>query len=220
MATDIKQFLTQYVKATALRLGGEEAIADIEGGGGGGDVIPSTAKLYIPDTEGIIDDIVYILENEPISATDAVFGNFISPRMIDLGSFVDAAAFYNKGIYEQNDYDLVLDSGTIPMRNIGYSGVLDFGVLETESTTPTFAGANTFLQLGFEDNTYISPRTLCEFTLNTETKINYSFNGIDATAIETKFLFEQSTTLVRLDVTVNNAGAEPAGTYSITFISN
>lgn len=122
---DIKDFLTTYVKSTALRLGGEEAISDVQGGGGG-PVIPSTALLFIPDIEGIIEDLADIVGTSP-SATASIWENFTEPRIFNIdvasGGMVTADQIYAQGFYNQV-------GGAGQGTNIAYTGNVNFGAFE------------------------------------------------------------------------------------------
>jgi len=122
---DIKDFLTTYVKSTALRLGGEEAISDVQGGGGG-PVIPSTALLFIPDIEGIIEDLADIVGTSP-SATASIWENFTEPRIFNIdvasGGMVTADQIYAQGFYNQV-------GGVGQGTNIAYTGNVNFGAFE------------------------------------------------------------------------------------------
>jgi hypothetical protein len=123
---DIKDFLTTYVKSTALRLGGEEAAQEVQGGGGGGPVIPSTALLFIPDIEEIIEDLAEIVATSP-SATASIWENFTEPHIFNLdvisGGMVTADQIYAQGFYNQV-------GGAGQNTNIAYTGNINFGVFE------------------------------------------------------------------------------------------
>jgi hypothetical protein len=211
---DIKDFLSQYVKPQALRLGGEVAVQEVEGGSGG--TIPSTAKLYFPDVEGILDDIFYILENEPISATDSVWGNFIDANVNDLTNFISAQDFLNKGIYEENDY-MAGESEDTDVRNIGYSGVTNFGVFDEGPAD--YSGANYYFVASFEDDTYDNIDSFCNISVKGDIEIGYNFDKTDNTAIETSIYFQNipATNLaISFGVIVDNSGVEPTlATYSL-----
>jgi hypothetical protein len=123
---DIKDFLTTYVKSTALRLGGEEAAQEVQGGGGGGPVIPSTALLFIPDVEGIIEDLAEIVGTTP-SATASIWENFTEPRIFNVevlsGGMITADQLYTQGFYNQV-------GGAGQGTNIAYTGNVNFGAFE------------------------------------------------------------------------------------------
>jgi len=122
---DIKDFLTTYIKPQALRLGGEDAAQEVQGGGGG-PVIPSTALLFIPDVEGIIEDLADIVATSP-SATASIWENFTTPRIFNIdvasGGMVTADQIYAQGFYNQV-------GGAGQYTNIAYTGNVNFGAFE------------------------------------------------------------------------------------------
>ncbi len=123
---DIKDFLTTYVKSTALRLGGEEAISEVQGGGGG-PVIPSTALLFLPEIDDIIGDLADIVATSP-SATASIWENFTTPRILNVeaasGGMITADQIYAQGFYNQV-------GGAGQYTNIAYTGNVNFGVFES-----------------------------------------------------------------------------------------
>ena len=212
MSLTIKDFLSQYVKPQALRLGGEVAVQEVEGGSGG--TIPSTAKLYLPDVEGILNDIFYILQNEPISATDSVWGNFIDARIQDVTSFGVAPDFYNKGIYEENDYN----DGGIDVRNIGYSGVTNIGVFEGPGAPADYSGGNFYFIGDFTDGSYATLSNQVILSVKSDVEISYDFVGTDNTAIETYFYAQNipsTNVAISLNVIVDNSVSPASATYSL-----
>ena len=218
---DIRSFLQDFVKPQALRLGGESAVQEVSGGGTD---IPSTAKLYIPDLEDILNDIFYILQNEPISATDSVFGSFSAARVFDATPFDVAVPFYNKGIYEELDFQ---NDNSDYMRNLGYSGVTNFSAFEGPTATPNYAGGNYYFQAVFEDNTYatISNTGECEVSVNSDVIIRYSFDGTDNTNVETQLWFQglvAQNVAISFNVIVDTSapGAPPSGTYSLQVVGS
>jgi hypothetical protein len=210
MSLTIKDFLSQYVKPTALKLGGEVAIEEVTAGG----TIPSTAKLYFPDVEGLFDDIFYILQNEPISATDSVWGNFIDARIQDVTSFGIAPDFYNKGIYEENDYN----DGGIDVRNIGYSGVTNIGVFNPGDPAD-YSGGNYYFIGDFTDGSYATLSNQVNLSVKSDIEVSYDFDGTDSELVETSVYFQNipsTNVALSLNVIVDNSGVEPTlATYSI-----
>jgi len=213
---DIRSFLQDFVKPQALRLGGESAVQEVSGGGTD---IPSTAKLYIPDFESILNDIIYILQNEPISATDSVFGSFSAARVIDLTPFDVAVPFYNKGIYEENDYE---DFGS-DIRNIGYSGVTNAGAFDGPTASPDYTGANYYFIAEFEDNTYATISNACEISVNGDTQVSYYFDGSDNTNVETQLWFQglvANNVAISFNVIVDTSVSPASGTYSLQVVGS
>lgn len=210
MDLDIKDFLGQYVKPSALKLGGEDAITEITSGG----TIPSTAKLYFPDLEGILNDIFYILDNEPISTTDSVWGNFVFPRVIDAASIgLDVERFLHKGIYEENDYNNGVD-----VRNIGYSGVINTGAFNGPSEPDDYSGANVYFIADFTDDTYSTLDGSVILSIKSDTEIYYDFDASDNTAVVTSFYVNFTPVTISFNVIVDNSVSPVSATYQLQII--
>lgn len=175
--------------------------------------IPSTAKLYFPDVEGILNDIFYILQNEPISATDSVWGNFVSPRVSDASSLgVDIERFYNKGIYEENDYN----NGT-DVRNIGYSGVINTGAFNGPSEPDDYSGTNYYFIADFTDDTYSTLDGSVILSVKSDAEISYDFEAA-APIIGTSFYVQNipsTNVAISFNVIVDNSVSPVSATYSL-----
>ena len=135
MSLNIKSFLGEYIKPNALKLGGEVAIDSVVGP----PVIPSTAKLIIPDVESILSYILEIIDEEP-SPTASVWQNFTTNNVFEV-SQIDPELpqlVYNVGFYSEN---INTENNLI---SIGYSGVLNFAAfaddIEYSGTNYTFKG--------------------------------------------------------------------------------
>lgn len=217
---DIKDFLSQYVKPQALRLGGEVAVQEVEGGSGG--TIPSTAKAYLPDFETIFNDIIYIAENEPVGATDSIWENWTAPLVLDVNDLSPGTSelLFNKGIYEENDYN----DGFSDIRNIGYSGVINLGVFEGEEAPANYTGANYYFAGLFTDDTYSTLGDAVQISLQADTEFSYSYDGSDPSDIVHEIYIQNVPialgTALSLKVVVDNTGAEPSATYTLQTLGN
>ena len=184
--------------------------------------IPSTAKAYLPDFDSIFNDIVYIANNEPVGATDSVWQNWTAPLVFNAEDFSPgvSALLFNKGIYEENDYN----DGFSDIRNIGYSGVINFGVFEGPGTPAKYSGGFYYFDAGFTDDTYSSIGDFVDISIQAEVEISYSYDGSDPADIVHEIYIQNFPlalgTALSLKVVVDNTGVEPSATYTLQTLGN
>ena len=172
MSLDIKDFLEQFVKPNALKLGGEVAIQDVTSSGG--PVVPSTAKLFIPDVETILLAVLDVVDNYGLSGTatysdDSLWATFTASNIFNTTPFIDVNDFYVNGFYNENEYSV--EGGDI--LNIGYSGVVDFNVLN-EDPNPNYTGGSVYFIANVDPDTY-DILSFVNLSVKTDVGIDYTF---------------------------------------------
>ena len=140
MSLDIKDFLEQFVKPNALKLGGEVAIQDVTSSGG--PVVPSTAKLYLPDVETILLSVFDIVDNYGLSGTatysdDSLWATFTASNVSNISGLLDVNDFYIAGFYNEAEY--TNEGGDI--LTLAYTGNFNFDALNQTGNPDYTAGS-------------------------------------------------------------------------------
>lgn len=140
MSLDIKDFLEQFVKPNALKLGGEVAIQDVTSSGG--PVVPSTAKLYLPDVETILLSVFDIVDNYGLSGTatysdDSLWATFTASNVGNISGLLDVNDFYIAGFYNEAEY--TNEGGDI--LTLAYTGNFNFDALNQTGNPDYTAGS-------------------------------------------------------------------------------
>jgi hypothetical protein len=139
-----------------------------------GPVVPSTAKLFIPDTETILLAVLDVVDNFGLSGTatysdDSLWATFTASNIVNVTEFIDVNDFYVNGFYNENEYSV--EGGDI--LNIGYSGVVDFGVLG-EDPNPNYTGGSVYFIANVDTDTY-DILSFVNLSVKTDVGIDYTF---------------------------------------------
>ena len=180
--------------------------------GGGGPVIPPTAKLYFPDIQGILGDIFYILENDPVSPIDPVFDNFLDPRIINAASIIPVAPqlFLVEGFYR----DVLSDPPQFNYNlNIAFNGIVNNEALDSGEE---YSATKVTSYLNVDGNGDVIAAGLNELFIDTDISFNYRWEeqmGIYTISLIASNITGSATiaALIEIDSTTGGAGA----TYDI-----
>jgi hypothetical protein len=172
MSLDIKDFLEQFVKPNALKLGGEVAIQDVTSSGG--PIVPSTAKVFVPDTETIFLAVLDIVDNFGLTGNatysdDSLWATFTASNILNVTEFIDVNDFYVNGFYNEAEYSVE----GVDILNIGYSGVVDFNVLGGDPN-PVYTGGSYYFLANVDPDTY-DILSFVNLSVKTDVGIDYTF---------------------------------------------
>jgi len=139
-----------------------------------GPVVPSTAKLFIPDTETILLAVLDVVDNFGLSGTatysdDSLWATFTASNIVNVTEFIDVNDFYVNGFYNENEYSV--EGGDI--LNIGYSGVVDFNVLN-EDPNPNYTGGSVYFIANVDPDTY-DILSFVNLSVKTDVGLDYTF---------------------------------------------
>lgn len=180
---------------------------------GGGPVIPSTAKLFMPDVQTLFEDIFYILDEVP-EPDDPIWANFLTPSIFNVADLDPSipVLFYNKGFYDE--VTSVNEEFGVTTLNIGYSGVTNIGAF---SETQEYAGGNYFLML--ETNNSTEDVVDVDLSVKTDIEVAYKWNYDNNNDLyETQIYFQNIpnyNNAISVNIVVDNSGETPTGTYDI-----
>jgi len=137
-----------------------------------GPVVPSTAKLIIPDVGTIFSAIFYIVDNFGLSGTatysdDSLWATFTASNIFNAGQLINPLDFYVNGFYNETEY--TNEGGDI--LNIGYSGVVDNGVLGGD---PNYTGGSYYFLANVDPDTY-DILSFVNLSVKTDIGIDYTF---------------------------------------------
>lgn len=137
-----------------------------------GPVVPSTAKLFIPDLETILLSVLDIVDNFGLTGTatysdDSLWATFTASNVFNAGQFINPLDYYVNGFY--NEAEFTEEDGDI--LNIGYSGVVNSGVLNG-FPNPVYSGGNVFYYANIDPDTY-DVLSLVNFSIKSEVGIDY-----------------------------------------------
>jgi hypothetical protein len=139
-----------------------------------GPVVPSTAKLLIPDVSTILSGLLDIVDNFGLTGTatysdDSLWATFTASNVFNTGQFINPVDFYVNGFYNENEYT---DEGG-DILNIGYSGVVDFNVLNG-GPNPDYSGGSVYLLANVDPDTY-DILSFVNLSVKTDVGLDYTF---------------------------------------------
>jgi hypothetical protein len=147
---------------------GPQGVTGPQGSTGSGLSIPPTALLFIPDVEGIIEDLADIVATSP-SATASIWENFTTPRILNVevlsGGMITADQVYAQGFYNQV-------GGAGQYTNIAYTGNVNFGAFEGGEFYTT---AIYFFEGELDNNGDISNTEFVLLSLKSDVEITIKF---------------------------------------------
>ena len=139
-------------------------------------VVPSTAKLYLPDVETILLSVFDIVDNYGLSGTatysdDSLWATFTASNVFNAGQFINPLDFYVNGFY--NETEFTEEGGDI--LNIGYSGIVDIGILNG-FPNPVYSGGSFFYYANVDTDTY-DVLDFVQISVKTDLAIDYQWSN-------------------------------------------
>ena len=143
-----------------------------------GPVVPSTAKILLPDVGTIVSELLDIVDNYGLTGNatysdDSLWSTFTASNVANISGLVDVNDFYIGGFYNEGEYT---DEGG-DMINVAYTGNFDFDALN-QSGNPDYGAGSFYVIASIDTDTY-EVLDFVNLSLKSEVGINYNWENSD-----------------------------------------
>lgn len=143
-----------------------------------GSVIPSTAKLYLPDFDTFIPAVLDIVDNFGLTGVatyseNSLWSTFTASNVSNITDFLTITDVYVGGFYNEVEY--TIEGGDV--LNYGYSGLMNFNAVVGDPN-PDYIGSSIYFNANIDTDTYeVLDRAFISFKSDVELSYNWEILG-------------------------------------------